>query len=184
MAIESIPLKEEIVRQLFALSNTPFQLGKFRERWESFGWSYQPSWDDEFGFKVQIPGSWPLSAVPSGDTVAGAWYAFCLWEDFSPNDYSALQLYEQGRQEFDFQYSKARQIAEAVLGAPYLTWTDDDKDAYQAQIWEGSNGLLILQQACYDPQFGVEINFWLLEGNRQEFRPSTPLIDAICKNME
>jgi hypothetical protein len=33
-----------------------------------------------------------------------------------------------------------------------------------AVAWERRNGLVILQEACFDPQFGIETHVWLQPG--------------------
>lgn len=181
MAIHKRQLTKGLVRQLYDLACTPFRLGSFRERWDSFGWSYKPGSGDEFGFPVEVPGNWPLTIDPLGAKVVGASLPFYYWENYNPEFHEDLKEYQRQRQAFDDEFDSAASLAGRVLPTPLQSWTDADEDAHKAVIWEGEHGLLILQQACFDPQFGIELDFWLAGCSRTDFRPSTPLIDWLCK---
>jgi hypothetical protein len=183
MAIQSLPLSDTIVLQLFELACTPFRLASHRERWDSFGWSC-PRDASEFGFQVQIPGGWWLGVDPLGEQVVGATLAFYCWEDYSPQFHDDLQEYKRQRHAYDVEFEAAASRARRVLPAPVQSWADADKDAHKAVVWEGTDGLLILQQASFDSQFGIEIDFWLEGCSMVDFRPSTPLIDWLCKRSQ
>ena len=184
MAIHQRPLTETLVRQLYELACTPFRLASFRDRWDSFGWSYKPSVGDEFGFQVQVPGAWPLSTDPLGEEVIGASLPFYYWEDYDPEFHDDPEEYRHQRQAYDDEFETAVGLARRVLPTPVQFWTDADEDAHRAVVWGGDHGLLILQQACFDPQFGIELDFWLAGCSRQDFHPATPLIDWLCKRSQ
>lgn len=181
MAIHKRPLTKTLVRQLYELACTPFRLTAFRERWVSFGWTCEPDLGDEFGFPVQVADSWALTIDPLGAQVVGASLPFYYWEDYDPEFHDDLEEYNRQRRAYDEEFESAVNLAGATLPPPVQSWTNADKDAHRAIVWEGSRGLLILQQACFDPQFGIELDFWLEGCSRREFRPKTPLIDWLCK---
>jgi hypothetical protein len=181
VAIHHYPLTEAIVRQLYALAWTPFRLPSFRERWESFGWSYEPGMGDEFGFRVRIHDEWSLSIDPLGEHIIGASLAFHYWEDYEPEFHDNPEEYRRQRQAYDDKFEAAAKLAQRVLPTPMRFWTDADEDAHRAIVWEGEHGLLILQQAGFDPQFGIELDFWLEGCSKDDFQPNTPLIDWLCR---
>ena len=78
---------------------------------------------------------------------------------------------------FDESFESARMLAESVLSSPFLNWTDQDEDAYRAAAWEGTHGILILQEAARDLIDGVEIDFWIENCSRQDFRPTGCMLD-------
>lgn len=181
MSIENRPLTETPIRQLYELACTPFTLASFRERWAAFGWSYEPSASDQFGFQVEVLGTWPLIVDPLGGDVIGASLPFCYWDDCDPEAHDDLAEYSRQRREYDEAFETAANSARRLLPGSMKPWTDATEDSHKAIVWEGDYGLLILQQACYDPQFGIEVDFWLTNCTRQDFQPTTPLIDWLCK---
>jgi hypothetical protein len=181
MAIHKLKLTKTLVRQLYELACTPFRLASFRERWDSFGWSYKPGVGDEFGFQVHVRGSWPLTIDPLGEEVICADFPFYYWEDYDPQFHKDLEEYNRRRQAYEDEFETALNLARGVLATPLQFWTDADKDAHKAVVWEGDHGLLILQQAAFDLQFGIQLDFWLMGCSRQDFHPTTPLIDWLCK---
>ena len=166
-----------LIDGLFQLANTPFRLADWREQWAKFGWTHHAKMGDAFGFRVTIPGGPWLTVDPLGEAVECAMLPFFWWEDFSLRDHPDRASYDAARQAYEDAFSGACSMAERALPPAVARWRDDDKDGHQARVWEGRHGLLILQQACFDPQFGIELNFWLMEGTRKDFAPTTPLID-------
>jgi hypothetical protein len=151
---------------------------------EAYGWSYKPAPGPEFGFEVRIPGCWPLVVDPLGNRIIGASLPFYYWEDFDPEFHDDASEYRRQRQAFDGAFEAALKLAQEVLPPPFLEWTDADDDAYRAVIWEGEQGVFLLQQACFDPQFGVEIDCWLEGCSKIDFRPATPLIDWLNRRSQ
>jgi hypothetical protein len=184
MAIHELPLTETVAQQLYELACTPFRLASFRERWDSFGWSYSPGVGDEFGFRVQVLGGWSLIVEPLGEEVIGASLPFYYLEEYNPEFHDDLEEYRRQRQAYNDGFERAVSLAQRILPAPVRFWTDADERAHRAVVWRGSHGLLILQQACFDPQFGIELDFWLVGCSEEEFRPATPLIDWLCKRSQ
>ena len=73
--------------------------------------------------------------------------------------------------------------ATEVLGPPTMIGHDTDDDAHSYAMWTGSEAWLILQQAAFDTQFGLEVNFWLEPIRGTLFTPTSPLIDwLIARN--
>jgi len=118
-----------------------------------------------------------LSVDPLGDEVVGASLPFLYWEGYDPKAYSDSDDYEAARRAYDDAFDVAAHSARRVLASPAIEWRDSDEEAHRASVWEGRDGVLILQQACFDPQFGIELDFWLLGGSLKQFSPTSPLID-------
>ncbi len=178
MAIHRLEaLTDTLVGHLFELGNTPFRLGAFRDRWAAFGWSHEPESSDEFGFQVKVSERLSLAVDPLGKRVNGASLPFLYWQDHDPEPHPDRSTYEQERRTYDAEFSAAARVARRVLGAPDADWRDHDDAGHQATVWECRHGLLILQQACFDPQFGIELNVWLEGCSIKDFTPTPPLID-------
>lgn len=122
-----------------------------------------------------------LSVDPLGDEVVGASLPFCYWEEYNPEFHDDLQEYGSQREAYNRVFEKAAGLARRLLPPPVQFWTDADERAHRAVVWEGNHGLLILQQASFDPQFGIEVDFWLAACSRQQFCATTPLIDWLCQ---
>jgi hypothetical protein len=184
MAIHRLPITEKLVYQLYELACTPFVLASFRARWDDFGWFYSPDRGDEFGFRVQIPGGCWLSVDPLGGDVIGASLPFYYWEDYDRQFHDNQDEYRRQRRAYDDEFETAVSLARRQLPAPIQLWTDANEEAHKAVVWNGDEGLLILQQACFDPQYGIEVNFWLASCSSRDFQPTTPLIDWLCKRSQ
>jgi hypothetical protein len=156
MSIEAQPLDETVVRQLYELACTPFTLSAFEERWKSFGWSHEPDASDCYGFRVDVPGRWDLWVDPLGSEIVCASLPFCYWEDYDPEDHADPAEYRRQRCTYDDAFETAESLAKRVLPRFLQSWTDADENKHRAAVWEGDHGLLVLQQAGFDPQFGIE----------------------------
>ena len=64
-----------------------------------------------------------------------------------------------------------------MIGPTALAGRDRDAHAHRWAIWRGRTGLLVLQQSSYDPQFGIDINYWLHPWKDGDPRPDSPFID-------
>lgn len=182
--MDFITLTEELIRRLFKLSCTPFTLTEFRKRWHEYGWRHEPSASDRYGFQVEVPEGITFQVDPLGAEIVGASFPFCYWEDYDPDFHKDRGEYERQKCAYDAQFEAAAGLCQRILSAPFITRTDPDKDAHRAIAWEGSHGILILQQACFDPQFGIEVNFWLSSCSRGEFRPEGTLIGWLCQRSQ
>ena len=174
------PLTLKIIHQLYELACTPFSLCEFKNRWESFDWKYQPDFGDKYGFSVSIPNSWWFKVDPLGSRVVCASVPFYHWEDYDPNWHDDPQEHKRQQRAYNDAFETAKDRATEILPPPIKYWIDQDANSHKAVIWKGEQGILVLQQACFDPQFGIEVNFWLDGGTSTIFQPETPLIDYLC----
>ena len=174
------PPTRELVGQLYELASTPFVLAEHRRRWDAWGWEYRPSRGDKFGFQVAVPDHGSLWVDPLGREVLGARLPCCFWETYDPDHHVDLREHRRQRNAFDLAFFHAGIQAEEVLETAPRLWTDRDANAHRACIWEADHGLLILQQACFDLQSGLEIHFWL-EQRTDDFQTETPLIDGCIR---
>jgi hypothetical protein len=181
VSMDKAPVTDTLVRQLFELASTPFLLRAFRDRCEKFGWSYRPEDGDEFGFRLRVSDGLSMSIEPLGDQVISATLPFYYWEDYEPQFHQSPKEYERQREAYQAKFQATTELAQQILPPPVLRWRDADKDAHLAIGWAGEHGLLLLQQAAFDLQFGMELNFWLMGGTIEEFKPETPLIDWLCE---
>jgi len=125
-----------------------------------------------------------LLVDPLGDEIIGASLSFYAWEGYDPEFHKSAAEYASERDAYNAAFDAAAELARGVLPPPLMEWTDArpsvGADAHRAMVWEGTHGLLILQQAAFDLQFGLELMFWLMGCSRNEFRPTTPLIEWLC----
>lgn len=175
------PPTEELIRQLFQLVCTPFRLDAWRERWSENRWSHDPSPSDKFGFTVGLPEGRVLLVSPVGDESIAACLPLHYWEEFDPEFHTDPEEYARQKKAFNARFEAAAELALQQLPKPLLRWTDADQNAHRAIAWEGTEGMLILQQASRDPQFGIEVDFWLARCKKAEFCPRTPLIDWLMQ---
>jgi hypothetical protein len=181
MRVHRRRVTKKLVHQLYELACTPFTLADFHAKWNAFRWSYKPGLGDEFGFRVRVPGCWSLTVDPLGSEIIGADLPFYYWEAYEPEWHDNPTEYRRERRAYDAEFESASKLALNLLPRPFLRWTNDDEDAHRALVWQGEHGLLLLQQASFDPQFGIEIDFWLEKCSASRFHPTTPLIDWLCK---
>lgn len=169
-----------IVRRLFELACTPFELSAFQNQWEIFGWEYQPRVGDEFGFSVRVSDVFSMAVNPLGNRVVSARLPFYYWERYDPEFCDSKTEFERGREAYRAEFEAVQELAQRILSPPVIRWRDADQDAHEAMAWAGQHGVLILQQAGLDLQYGMELNFWLEPCTVEEFTPETPLIDWLC----
>ena len=171
-------LTEERIRQLFELACTPFKLKAFRERWEAYGWNYQP---DDLRIELKTVDGWPMLIDQLDDKVLCAITPVCLWPTYSPSSHINPAEHNRVRAAFNAAFESAAALARSVLPAPFLDWFDANEEGYRAMAWEGTHGILILQQAAREIMDGVEINFWLEACTREEFCPEVSMINWLGK---
>jgi hypothetical protein len=106
---------------------------------------------------------------------------FHYWEEYDPEFHEDPKEYSRQKKMFDGRFDDALAVALRQLPEPFLRWTDDNARAHRAVAWEGNEGILILQQASRDPQFGIELDFWLARGKKEDFRPRTPFLDWLTQ---
>ena len=172
---------ETMIRRLFELACTPFQVSLWRTRWSVYGWCFDSEPSEPDDFLVTLPEGIALRVSADGDRLTGASLPFCFWEDFSADDHQNAPEFFREKKEFDACLDDAADLASRVLPKPFLQWQDKDDRGHRAFAWKGTEGILILQQASVDPQFGIEVDFWLTANGGLEFSPRTPLIDYLTR---
>jgi hypothetical protein len=180
---------------LFALANTPFQPQAFRKACEQFASFDSSSSDDEiWRFALRSgptlivsletehtgrkkPNGWPEYRHLA---ISCAILSICWWETFLKSQHDSLASWEAERAQFDQFYTGALASARAILGQPRLQGADVDEQGHRYAIWRGETGLLILQQSAYDPQFGLDVNYWVQPWRGVDPQPTSPFIDWLC----
>jgi hypothetical protein len=182
--------------QLFELANRGFDPEAFRGLCETFATfdttsAFDDLWFFSFsggpklivGIEVEATGR----GRPNGWreyrqlAVSGAVLSICWWETYQKSDHERLETWQAERAEFDRFYAGALAYAMETLGPPQILGADNDEDRHCHAIWRGKTGLLILQQSCYDPQFGLDVNYWIQPWSGPDPRPTMPFIDWLTK---
>jgi hypothetical protein len=120
------------------------------------------------------PGGRPVLRLVA---VQAALLSICWWETFLKSEHENIEAWDAERKEFDRVYGDALAKSVSVLGPPRIGGRDDDEDGHRYSIWLGRTGLLILQQSCYDPQFGLDVNYWVQPWSGPDPQPRSPFID-------
>lgn len=180
------------ITRLFELANTSLEPQAFRNTCEKFA-TFDPSSSDDdlwyfslsggptliVGLDTELtgrkkPNGWPECRQLA---VSCAILSICWWESFLQSDHDTLASWKAERAEFDRFYRQSLAAAQGVLGPPRLQGADADEHRHQHAIWFGKTGLLILQQSAYDPQFGLDVNYWIHPLSGEAPQPTSPLID-------
>ncbi len=134
-----------------------------------------------------------LNTEPTGMTLRSGWpelqqlavscaiLSICWWETFLNSEHESQLGWQTERDEFDQCYSEALARIRTILGPPQIEGLDATEDQHRYAIWRGRSGLLILQQSCYDPQFGLDVNYWVQPWIGPDPRPTSPFIDWLCQ---
>jgi len=170
-------LTSPIIANLLELCNTPFEMSKAVVAWQRFGWRYTPQQDDEFGFQVEIGDDVHLTVAPNGEDINCMVLPFCWWPNYDEEFATSRLLHGIEKRRFGAAFTKAADLTRKTIAPPFYTGRDADEDRHQYAVWAGNHAWLILQQAAFDVQFGIEINFWLEPIKGERFTPITPLID-------
>ncbi len=190
--VEKVADFESLIQPLYKLASAPFEPSAFRHACESFArFDGSSSGDDLWYFRaapklVLIVGVDVESTgkrKPLGQMVYRlirvkfAVLSFCWWDTFLRRQHPSAESYEAERAQFDQAYADALSRAVGVLGEPLLQGADRDERGHRWAIWRGQTGLFVLQQSAYDPQFGLDINYWICPWSGPDPQPSSPLID-------
>jgi hypothetical protein len=173
-------IDQAAVRHLYELVNVLFTVDSFRVCWRRFGWAAQVESGREYGLYVDTHLDVPLMLDPLGTDILCAALSFCYWEEYDSAFHQDASEYRRQRTEYDDAYASSLSLAAGVLGKPKSEWRDQDANGHMAATWQGKTGVLLLQQAAFDLQYGMEINFWLEPVSLCQFLPTTPLIDWLC----
>jgi hypothetical protein len=174
--IERVSDHEVPVEALFGLASTTFDVVPFRAACLQFS-EFDASSSDADLWHFSVGGLSLMVGLENAEAVEYAILSIYWWETFLAVQHSERMLWEAERSEFDRLYTQEQERAIAILGAPTLAGQDNDVDAHQWTIWRGQTGLLVLQQSAYDPQFGLDLNYWLAPWRGGDPRPSSPFID-------
>jgi hypothetical protein len=134
---------------------------------------------------VKVNNELELLVGAEGEQIECVILPFCYWRDYEEEWHDSVQAFQQERHEFDSAYDRALSDVESVLGRPFYFGQDQDDQAHRYALWQGDTSVLILQQAAFDVQFGVEINLWI-EPNLQvgEFSPPSNLIEWLTNHRQ
>lgn len=193
--IHTFPSFDPPIARLFELANTSFAPRTFRRACERFAiFDTGSSHDDLWYFSV----SGGPSLIVAVETeligrktnglpkyrqlaVSCAILSVCWWETFLKSEHESLESWTAERAEFDRFYTESLADTIESLGPPLMQGKDTDEDRHRHAIWRGETGLLILQQSTYDPQFGLDVNYWVRSWSGSDPRPTSPFIDWLCR---
>lgn len=178
------------IARLFDLANTPFEPQPFRRACESFASFDADSSDDDLWYFAVSGGARLIVALETevagrrrngwlklrAVAVSCAVLSVCWWETFLKSQHKSRESWQAERAEFDKFYSKTLADTVEFLGPPRVEGTDEDEDRHRYAIWRGETGLLVLQQSNYDPQFGLDVNYWVQPWSGPDPRPTSPFI--------
>jgi hypothetical protein len=186
---------EALIQPLFQLASVSFEPEEFRSACKSIGRLLKSNSDDLWHFgagpKLVLMVSLDVEtvgrqgglgqAVCRPVSVRFAVLSFCGWETCNPRDHWTRKSYQTEREQFDQVFADALERTIEELGKPLVQGQDTDNQAHHWAIWRGRTGLFVLQQSAYDPQFGLDINYWICPWSEQNLRPSSPLIDWLFR---
>jgi hypothetical protein len=184
------------ITQLFELANNTFDPQAFRLACEKIA-AFDPGSSDDDLWYFSVKGG-PSLIVPLRTECTGrkkpnggpeyrqtavscAILSICWWETFLKTEHKSLEFWEAERADFDRFYAESLASSVAILGPPRIQGMDEDEDQHRHAIWRGKTGLLILQQSAYDPQFGLDVNYWVRPWSGADREPTSPFIDWLCK---
>jgi hypothetical protein len=178
------------IHKLYSLASSSFDPALFRVACEAFARFNEANSDSDLWYFDICPDLSLIVSLKVEPTeparnrpvcVEYAILSFCWWDSFLKSQHRDKEAYAQERQEFDRRYLEALSRTTAVLGAPLLEGADADEHRHRWAIWRALTGLFVLQQSAYDPQFGLDINYWLCPWSGAAPQPSSPLIDWLCQ---
>lgn len=193
--IDTFPSFHPPIARLFELANTSFDPQTFRHTCEKFATLDTHSSDDDLWYFSVSGGPVLIVALetelsgrkkPNGRreyrqfAVSCALLSICWWETFLKSEHESEESWQTERAEFDRFYAESLTASIAILGPPLMQGMDADEDRHQHAIWRGETGLLILQQSSYDPQFGLDVNYWIKPWSGPDPTPTSPFIDWLC----
>jgi hypothetical protein len=170
------------VEALFRLANTPFEAAPFRAACERFG-TFDASSSDADLWYFSVGGPSLIVGLGDAGVVGFAVLSICWWETFHPAQHTNHDSWEVERAAFDRLYLHELEAAGAVLGSPYLLGQDKEANGHRWAVWRGQTGLLVLQQSAYDPQLGLDVNYWLHPWQGGDPRPGGPFIDWLFASL-
>lgn len=116
---------------------------------------HSSSFDDRWYFNLHPECPLIVSLWMEGKTavtISSAILSFVWWE--SPFENAV-------KKEYNSLYETELNRAISVIGKPDHSGISKSDVELNHSIWRGKHGLLILQQSDLDPQFGLDINYWI-----------------------
>ncbi len=158
--IRTVPNYTAPIESLFNLANTPFAAAPFRQALEKIA-KFNKSYSHDTLWYYSFDGQAMIVGLDDAGAVRGAVLSICWWETYLPTEHPDLESFQAERIEFDHLYTLELKAAINSLGPPQVAGQEQDDMAHRWAIWRGRTGLFILQQSAYDPQFGLDVNYWL-----------------------
>jgi hypothetical protein len=194
--LDTFPGFEPPTLSLFGLANTPLEPQAFRRACEQFATFDASSSDDDFwrfalgggptlivGLETELAGRKKPNGWPEYRQLAVSYaiLSICWWESYLKLQHDRLESWQAERTQFDQFYTGALANAGAILGPPRLQGADVDEQRHRYALWRGETGLLILQQSAYDPQFGLDVNYWVQPWSALDPQPGSPFINWLFR---
>jgi hypothetical protein len=192
MAIEQFRGFQPPITALFGLANSSFSPTAFRKECEQFAaFDKDSSSDDLWRFSLASGATLmvALNVEATGGKKVNGWpeyraldvccaiLSICWWETFLQSEHVSLRTWQKEREEFDACFSEAFSRTVQALGLPRIQGTDTDENRHRYAIWRGETGIFVLQQSAYDPQFGLDVNYWVQPWSGSDPGPTSPFID-------
>lgn len=193
--VERFPGFRPPIRQLFGLANGHLDPHSFRNECEKFatfetGSSTDSLWIFSLGSTTSLMVTLQTKPTEEREQNGGPVYqllsiscailSLCWWDTYEKTQHANFQSWQKEREEFDKCYSVSLASAIEVIGPPRIEGADTDENRHRYAIWRGKAGLLILQQSSYDPQFGLDVNYWVQPWSGSDPKPTSPFIDWLC----
>ncbi len=147
--------------------------GELRPFCTANGWHEQTP--DSGSFLIEVPIELVAATSEDGEACP-ARVVLHRWEDWDIEDHSSRAEYLKAVQAFDDRYHRAHDLlvrswGTAIARGGYRI----ERQRLRWAMWQGSGGLRILAQDEPDPQFGLELDIWLVPWREGEDLPEMPL---------
>lgn len=172
--IEILPAAQRPISALRKLTDIPFEAQPFKRACEELG-AFDPAASDDHLWMFTVAPDWPLLvAIDDDGLVDCAIFSFC-WFPVT-HDVSAADA-----EQFDAVFAEERARAVEALGRP-LREGRDDHSGHLWAVWQGSTGLLVLQQSEYDLQIGEDLNYWIKRWSGDLPAPTGHFLDRLMNS--
>lgn len=161
--MQNIPGFEPFLDKVEEVANSSFAFDAALKYCEKNGWSVEDKLEGS-GIDAYIADGLKISWVLFNDPPAfPSAIVYLYWYD--PDD-PEFETYKQPREVgFDEPYEEAVRLITQKWGKPdrQAVWETQayDDGSHQFAVWRRGNGVVLLEQAEIDIQFGMDINLWL-----------------------